>query len=162
MLAELVPVANPESVLSVVGILELVFCFALLLFKKAQGWAMCLGLLCLGAFWVGLERGNSSPDSFGTTKGWEILWRWDDGTFHDQSRWDYDSSDDSLYQRSKKERYYAMHVNGGISPRIFHPDSLWVAPLIVVVLGTVIGFIIHPELFVLLIPLLNWLFSHDD
>lgn len=161
MLAELVPVANPESVLSVVGILELVLCFALLLFKKAQGWAMCLGLLCLGAFWVGIERGGTSPDSFGTTKGWEILWRWEDGTFHDEPRWGWDCSD-SLYQESKKERYYAMHVNGGISPQWFHPDSLWVAPLIVVVLGTLIGFIIHPELFILLIPLLNWLFSHDD
>lgn len=153
----LVPVGSLESVFNVVGILELVFCLVLLIWKKAHGWIMCLTLLCLGAAWVGIERGGSSPDSFKTTKGYEIKWKWSDGSFGDEPEYGWGCSESS-YEKAKKQRYYGMHVSGSVSPQFFHPDSLWVAPLIVVALGL----IITPQLWPLWYLLLVWLLKPEE
>jgi len=91
------------------------------------------------------------------SKGWEILWKWEDGTYHDEPQWGWDSID-SLYEKAKKERYYGMHLNGGISPQIFHPDSLWIAPLIAVV----VAFFITPQLWPLWYLLLAWALKPED
>ena len=162
----LVPVGSLESVFSVVGVLELVFCLVLVIAsivkKKAFGVITCISLLALGAAWVGLERGNSyvgddGGHPFKASKGWEILWRWSDGTYNDAPQWGWDCSESTMAE-SKKERYYSMHINGGVSPQFFHPDSLWVAPLI----GVVLAFIITPQLWPVWYLLLNWALSHDD
>ena len=154
----MVPVASFESVLSVVGILELVFCIAMIIatiVKKAPfGFMTCLVLLCLGVAWVGISRGGSSPDSFDTSDGYEILWKWRDGTYHDEPQ----SYSEILYEEAKKERYYSMHVSGGVSPQFYHPDSLWVAPLIAVALGL----IITPQLWTVWYLLLAWALKPED
>lgn len=151
MLAELVPVGSFESLYSVVGIALLIICFALVFIKKFAGWCTVLTILCLGACWVGIERG-SSAENIKTTQGYGILWKWENGTFHDEPQWGWDSIE-SLYEKAKKERYYAMHVNGSVSPQWFHPDSLWVAPLIVVVLGV----LVCPSLWPVIFMIVSWL-----
>lgn len=162
MTESLAPVGSIESVWCVVGIALLIICVALLLFKRFAGWCMVLTICCIGGLWVGLERGSSYVGDDGghpikTTEGYEILWRWEDGTFHLEPQWGWDSID-SLYQSAKKERYYAMHVNGSISPQFFHPDALWVSPLIVVALGL----IITPQLWPVWYLLLVWLLKPED
>jgi len=155
-------VGSWKCVFSVVGILELVFCLTLVIAsivkKRAFGIITCISLLALGAAWVGLERGNSyvgddGGHPFKTSKGWEIMWKWDNGTYHlepEYGNW-YDED-------AKKERYYAMHINREVSPQFFHPDSLWVAPLI----GVVLAFLITPQLWPVWYLLLNWALNHED
>ena len=162
----LVPVGNLECVLNVVGILELVFCLALVIVsivkKRAFGVVTCISLLALGAAWVGLERENSyvgddGGHPFKTTKGYEIWWKWDDGSYHLEPEYGWDCSESTMAE-AKKERYYGMHVYGSVSPILYHPDSLWVAPLI----GVVLAFIITPQLWPVWYLLLNWIFGPND
>lgn len=156
MIATIVPVGSLESLYSAVGIILLIICFAILIAKKVVGWFIVLTIFCLGGAWVGLERGNGYTADDGThpmktTNGYEIMWRWEDGTFHDEPQWGYKY--EGLYEKAKKERYYAMHVRGDVSPRFYHPDSLYIAPLIVLLAGLLVCPSLWPVLYFLIVKL---------
>lgn len=134
----LIPVGSISSIVSVVGIALFIYCFVMLITKKVVGWFIVLVIGVIGGAWVGLERGNGYTADDGSNpmragKGYEIMWKWEDGTYHLEPQWGYKY--EGLYEKAKKERYYAMHVNGDISPRIYHPDSLYIAPLSVLIMG---------------------------
>ena len=145
MLAQLVPVGSFSSLLSLTGIVLFVFCLVLIISQKASGWFTVFFLFALGAGWVGISRGVPAEDTK-ASDGYAILWKWEDNTFHRDAQW----QTGSLYEDCKKERYYSMHVTGKTSPYFYHPDALWVAPVIALFLGLLFCPSIWPLLFVII------------
>ncbi len=134
----LVPIGSFSAVWNVTGISLLIICSSIVLGGKVKGWITVLVILCISMLWCGLHREVGGADRWKADKGYEILWRWENGTFHDTPQWGWGCSD-SLYEKAKKERYYAMHVCGDIPCWLYHPDALWIAPLMVLILSLLLA-----------------------
>lgn len=152
----LVPIGSFSAVWNVAGISLLIICSLIVLGGKIKGWITVLAILCISMLWCGLHREVCGTDRWKADKGYEILWRWEDGTFHDEPQWGYKYED--LYEEAKKERYYAMHVRGDIPCWLYHPDALWIAPTMVLIFSLLLA----PSWWPVLLFLLMKLFEHGE
>ena len=135
MLAEtIVPIGSPASVLSVSGIILLIVCLLCIVAKGVKGWFGVLNFALLGICWVSINTPDiGGPPAELTFKGEDSYTQyiWWKGEWQNRQElvrnnvWFPDNLKDEPWRDQMR---YKMHVDG-LSPRLYHPDSLYYAPL---------------------------------
>jgi len=161
----MVPMGSAKSVLSIIGIIWLVF-WVPVACSGFKGWLTSLCMVFLMMLMVGLfcpsETGELGDTSVSHDSKSLALYVYNDGRFYNIREW---IRQDSMAYEERKiplsygsflesreraglgtpDKYYKMHVpdrdgGNGLEWWVYHPDAWWWAPAI----GCIIGLLIHP------------------